>query len=90
MCYLDDIIIFGTSFDQAFQNLRIVFERLRSANLTLKPSKCILFEKKVSFLGYVVSGEEIQCDPDKIESVRNWPIPKNVSDVRSFLGLVEY
>ena len=62
-CYLDDIIVFGSSFDQFLENLKLVFDRLRSVNLTLKPSKCVLFQKKVSFLGHVVSDKGIQCDP---------------------------
>lgn len=90
LCYLDDIIVFGKSFDQALQNLKLVFDRLRSASLTLKPSKCVLFQKEVPFLGHIVSDKGIQCDPSKLEKVKEWPVPKNVSDVRSFLGLAGY
>lgn len=59
LCYLDDIIVFGSSFEQAVENLKTVFDKLRSANLTLKPSKCDLFQQKVSFLGHVVSAQGI-------------------------------
>ena len=90
LCYLDDVIVFGSSFDQALENLKLVFDRLRSANLTLKPSKCVLFQKSVSFLGHVVSDEGIQCDPSKIDKVKKWPVPSNVTEVRSFLGLAGY
>ena len=56
----------------------------------MKPSKCALFKTEVSFLGHVVSESGISCDPKKIESVQNWPVPTNVSEVKSFLGLVGY
>lgn len=90
LCYLDDIIVFGKSFDQALENLKLVFDRLKASNLTLKPSKCVLFQKEVPFLGHIVSDKGIQCDPSKLDKVRDWPVPKNVSDVRSFLGLAGY
>lgn len=90
LCYLDDIIVFGSSFEQAVENLKIVFDKLRSANLTLKPSKCDLFQRKVSFLGHVVTAQGIQCDPDKISSIESWPVPCNATEVRSFLGLAGY
>ena len=77
LCYLDDIIVFGSDFEQAVKNLKTVFDRLRSANLTLKPSKCDLFQQKVSFLGHIVSKQGIQCDPDKINSIESWPVPNN-------------
>ena len=90
LCYLDDIIVFGSDFEQAVKNLKTVFDRLRSANLTLKPSKCDLFQQKVSFLGHIVSKQGIQCDPDKINSIESWPVPNNATEVRSFLGLAGY
>ena len=55
LCYLDDVIIFGKTFEEVLQNHKLIFERLRSSNLKLKPSKCALFKTEVSFLGHVVS-----------------------------------
>jgi hypothetical protein len=82
LCYLDDIIVFGKSFDQALENLKLVFDRLESSNL--KPSECGLFQKEVPFLGHIVSDKGIQCDTGKREKVKDCPVPKNVSEVRSF------
>ena len=90
LAYLDDIIVIGSTFDSALENLKLVFERFREANLKFKPSKCSLFQKHVSYLGHVVSEDGIKCDPKKVESVKNWPTPKNVSEVRSFLGTASY
>ena len=90
LCYLDDIIIIGRTFEAALENLQLVFQRLREANLKLKPKKCFLFQPKVTFLGQVVSESGISCDPAKIEAVENWPTPVNKSEVRSILGLIGY
>lgn len=90
LVYLDDIIIMGKTFDEMMVNLGRVFDRLLSAGLRLKAKKCHLFQRSVKFLGHVISEEGITTDPEKIESVRNWPVPSNTSEIRSFLGLCGY
>ena len=60
------------------------------ANLKLNPEKCNLFQKNVCFLGHVISESGIATDPKKIGSVKNWPTPKTLKDLRSFLGLCSY
>ena len=55
LCYLDDIIILGRTFDQALENLELVLQRIRDAKLKLKPKKCVLFQTSVTYLGHVVS-----------------------------------
>ena len=90
LVYIDDIIIFSSSIESHLQQLEEVFTRLRSAGLKLKPKKCHLFKRKVQYLGHVVSEHGIETDPDKIEAIKNWSRPNNVSEVRSFLGLCSY
>lgn len=70
LCYLDDVIVFWSTFEIAMHNLKLVFSRFREANLKLKPSKCVLFQDKVLYLGHVVSGKGIECDSSKINSVK--------------------
>ena len=65
-------------------------ETLRKKKLYAKLSKCDFWLKKVSFLGHIMSAEGIRVDPIKIEAVVNWKPPRNVTEVRSFLGLVGY
>ena len=65
-------------------------ETLREKKLYAKLSKCYFWIKKVSFLCHIVSAEGIRVDPIKIEAVVNWKPPRNVTEVRSFLGLVGY
>jgi hypothetical protein len=67
-----------------------VLDCLKRANLKLSPQTCDLFKDRVVFLGHVVSADGTTTDPAKIESVTNWPIPKNVKQVRSFIGLCSY
>ena len=90
LVYLDDIIVAGKTIEETVENFEKVLARLRSAGLKLKPSKCTLFAKSVHYLGHVVSSEGISCDPEKVVCVKEWPVPKNVHDVRSFLGLAGY
>jgi len=92
MClvYLDDIIVYSTDVDEHIGRLEKLFERLRSANLKLKPSKCKLLRSELSFLGHVVSSKGVGTDPEKISAVQDWRVPTDVKEVRSFLGLASY
>jgi len=85
LIYLDDIIIFSETFEEHLERLNAVFSRLHDANLKLKAKKCEFFQGKVLYLGHIVSEEGIGADPDKIEAVKSWPIPKSTKDVRKVL-----
>ena len=90
LIYLDDIIIFGSTFEEHQERLMAVLQRVRQANLKLKPEKCALFQKQVPFLGHVVSQAGIHPNPDNIAKVKSWDVPKNVTEVKQFLGLCSY
>lgn len=90
LVYLDDVIIFAQSPSQHIHRLKEVFTRLRQAHLKLKVSKCRLMSQKVDFLGHVVSSEGVSVDPTKIEKVRTWPVPKNIKELRAYMGLCSY
>ena len=90
LVYLDDVIIFGKTFEQELKRLQEVFERFRGANLKLNPKKCQLFKKEVQYLGHVVSQTGVHTDPDKCVAVRDWPVPVDKAQLRSFLGLCTY
>ena len=90
LVYLDDIILFSTTPEEHLLRLVQVLERLKDTNLKLKPSKCRLFQKEVSFLGHIVSGRGIATDPEKVRLVKEWPVPTNLKQVRGFLGLTGY
>ena len=90
LVYLDDIIVFGRTFHEHLNRLEKVFYRIREANLKISPSKCALFQTKLTFLGHVVSPNGIQTDPSKVEAVKNYPVPKTIKQLRAFMGLVGF
>ena len=90
LIYLDDIIIFGKTFAEMIQNLDTVLARFAQAGLKLKSQKCQLFKKEVDFLGHVINEHGIHTNPQKIECVKIWPTPNNITELRSFLGLCSY
>jgi len=90
LVYLDDLVVFSRTFEDHVVRLQAVFDRLRTANLKLNPSKCVLFAAKIKFLGSVISSEGIAPDPDKVAAVKEWPVPKNLTEARAFVALVGY
>ena len=88
--YLDDVVVYAPTVEEHLKRLKGVFQKLKDAGLKLKPSKCELFKKSISYLGHVVSEDGIHTDPKKIETVKNWKRPHNVHTVRKFLGFVNY
>jgi len=90
LVYLDDILVFSKTFDEHLERLATVFDRLDHYSLKLKPSKCSLFQRKVSFLGHVVSGQGIECDQEKVATIATWPTPTSIAEVRTFCGLASY
>ena len=88
--FIDDILVYSGSSEEHSDHLRIVLQTLRERQLYAKLSKCQFWLDRVAFLGHVISAEGVSVDPQKIKSVVNWKPPKNVSEVRSFLGLAGY
>ncbi len=90
LVYLDDVIIYGKTFEETLSNLRLVMESLREHNLLTKALKCELFEVSIAFLGHVVSEEGIATDPKKVENIFNLSAPSDKGGIRSILGLGNY
>jgi hypothetical protein len=80
----------GRTFQEAYHNTEAVLDRFRKANLKLKASKTKLFQLRVSFLGHVVSENGIETDGAKIDCVRGISFPKNIHELRSYIGLCSY
>ena len=91
MVFIDDIlVVYSKDAQEHEHHLRLVLQTLRENQLFAKLSKCDFWLKEVSFLGHIVSAEGIRVDPVKIEATMNWKPPRNVTEVRSFLGLIGY
>ena len=88
--YLEDIVIFSKDPTSHLERLEAVFQKLEKAGLKLKPSKCELFQWQLAYLGHIISAQEVATDEGKIEAIRNWPTPTNVTEVQSFLGFTGY
>jgi hypothetical protein len=88
--FIDDVIIFGNTYEEHLNNLRLVMDRIQHANLKLAPKKCSFFKRKVKFVGHIVSAAGVEIDPDKTEKVTTWPTPTSPEDVRRFLRFVGY
>ena len=90
LVYLDDIVIFSTTFPQHLERLTTVFQHLRKAGLTLKPEKCHFARKEIRYLGHIVSSKGVQADPDKLKAITSYPAPHDIKELRQFLGLSNY
>ena len=88
--YLDDVVIFARTEWEMIKRMDEVFTALQMARLKLKPRKCILFARQTDYLGNVISEWGMSVNPGKISAIREWPIPKNTTDVRSFSGTANY
>ena len=88
--FIDEILIYSRTPEEHERHLIIVLQTLREHKLYAKMSKCEFWMKEVKFIGHVVSEQGVAVDPAKIEAVMKWEPPKNVTEVRSFLGLAGY
>ena len=82
--YLDDIIVFFKTPEEHIQRLRGVFEKLSDAGLQLKMSMCEFFKSQIAYLRHIASKEGIETDPKKITAIKEWPVPKMLTEVQSF------
>ena len=88
--YLDDIVIFAKDLANLLERLEAVFQKLEKAGLKLKPSKCELFWQQLAYLGHMISAKGVATDEGKIDAIKNWPTPTNITEVQSFLGFIGY
>jgi len=82
LVYLDDIIVVGKEFEEHLQNLSIVLQQIRAANLRLKPIKCSFCREEVLHLGHIVSRNGVSTDPERTIKVSTWPTPITVLEVQ--------
>jgi len=88
--YLDDILIFTQTKEEHEQAVWRVLEVLAEHKLFLRPEKCEFHQKRIKYLGLVISENKVEIDPVKIAGVCDWPIPENQTDVQAFIGFVNF
>ena len=88
--YIDDILITGTTEEQHLETLNEVLTRLETAGMRLKKEKCVFMASEVVYLGHCISKDGLQPTEEKVKAVTETPQPTNVSELRAFLGLVNY
>eukprot|EP00833_Pecoramyces_ruminatium_P008145 jgi/Orpsp1_1/1182177/evm.model.c7180000080193.1 len=88
--YIDDILIYSRNAEEHKEHVKKVLKRLHENGLYAKLSKCEFSTTKTTFLGHVISDKGISMDPNKVKAIMDWPIPSNITEVQSFLGLCNY
>ena len=89
-CYLDDIICISSTFQEHLDLLDKIFGKLREAGLKINVEKSHFCRTETKYLGHVITPMGVTVDPDKVSSIVNYPAPRNVKQLRSFLGLVSW
>ncbi|KAJ1601070.1 hypothetical protein NDA14_006730 [Ustilago hordei] len=88
--YLDDFLIFSDTEEVHVKHVTEVLTRLRSNRLFAKLSKCEFHTKTVEFLGYIIKPTGIEMDPEKVHTVKEWPMPESIHDIQRFLGFANF
>ena len=83
-------LCFSKTVDEHISWLVEILNRIREAGLKLSPNKCKLFQQEVVFLGHIVSETGVSTDPEKVRAVKEWHVPRNDHELRSFLGTASY
>lgn len=90
LVFIDDLIVFSKTLEEHETRLLQVLKRLREFGLKLSPEKCKFCQTSVRYLGHIVSQNGVETDPSKVEALKTWPRPKNLKELRSFLGFSGY
>jgi hypothetical protein len=90
LVFIDDILIYSKNKEEHQEPLKLVLQVLREHQIYANFRKCDFFHKQVHYLGHFISKEGVEVEPDKIRYIMEWPIPKDVSDIISFMGLAGY
>ena len=88
--YIDDVLVFSKTFEEHVNHLKLILEKIREHNLRFSIEKCQFLCREVLYLGHYVSENGIRPNDEKILAVKNFPVPKKVKDIQSFLGLANY
>ena len=88
--FIDNIVVFADSLEEHDKKMKLIMDRLRASNLQLNPDKFEFLQDKVCYLKHMLNKKDVSPDPRKLEAGRDFPKPKNVKNIRQFLGLAEF
>ena len=87
---MDDVVVFGENQEEHDRNLQEVINRIKEAGLKLNKDKCAFSEKSIEFLGHKISKDGIRISPEKITAIMDLNAPKDVTELRRILGMINY
>ncbi|PNX97560.1 retrotransposon-related protein, partial [Trifolium pratense] len=90
LVFFDDILVYSTNWANHLEHLALVLQILLKHQFVANKGKCAFGQERIEYLGHVISKAGVNVDPSKVDSVLQWPVPKNVKGVRGFLGLTGY
>ena len=88
--YLDDVLVAGVDLDDCHKKLYTVLDRLNKANIKVNWKKCSFFVSNLPYLGHIITDKGLLPSPDKISTISKAATPKNVTELKAFLGLINY
>jgi hypothetical protein len=90
LVFINNILVYSKTEEEHEKHLKIVFQTLRKHKLYANFEKCDFYQRRIQYLGHVISEEGIAVDQERIKSIMEWPIPKDVADIKSFMGITHY
>ena len=88
--YMDDLLIYSKSLEEHLKHLEKILQRLKEHKLYVSPKKCEFPKQELKFLGLIINNKGIQVDKSKVNVVETWPQPTNITELRSFIGILQF
>lgn len=90
LVFFDDILVYSRRFEDHEMHLREVLKLLKSHQFAVNGKKCAFGQRKIDYLGHIISAVGVEADPRKVQAMEDWPLPRDLRDLRGFLGLTGY
>ena len=88
--FYDDVTIKSKGFKEHLRNAKKILDDVRAAKFTLNALKCSFFQKKIKYLGHIVSQHSVEIDPDRLKAILDLPPPTDVKSLRRFIGMIQF